>query len=126
MIDWENVIFPAIGVLVSSGLAVWQAKKTAKAEIEKLQAVWAHEKETACDADFDSMVAAVLLYAKDPSLKAFIDATNAVGIYQAKASGAVAEAVDRLSHLIIRYSPDKDAVLRQLDEVIKCKRGDRT
>ena len=126
MIDWENIVFPAASVIASSAIAVWQAKKTARSEIEKLQAVWAHERETACDADFDNMVATVSLYAKDPSPRAFIDATNAVGVYRAKAAGAVAEAVDVLSQRIIRYNPDKDAVLQQLDVVIKCKRGDRT
>ena len=93
-----------------------------KQKIEKLKAIWAHEKEAACDSDFDAMVAAVSLYAKYPSPANFQSATNAVGIYRAKATGEAAEKVDELSRLIVRECPNRAAVSDQLQAVIECKR----
>lgn len=98
------------------------AKQAAKAEIKKLQTIWAHEKETACDADFDKMVSAVSLYAKYPSPNGFHDETDAVAIYRAKATEEMAVEVDKLSGLIERFRPNCDAILEQLKAVIECKR----
>ena len=57
-------IIISLGCAAISGIVAWVvAKQAAKAEIKKLQTIWAHEKETACDADFDKMVSAVSLYA---------------------------------------------------------------
>lgn len=122
MIDWQNIVFPAAGIIVSSCLAVWQAKKTAKAEIEKLKMIWAHEKETAHDADFDKMVAAVSLYEKYPHPKNFQDASNAVAVYRAKVTGDMADAVDALSRMIVRDSPNCSAVSNQLSAIVTLKR----
>lgn len=58
-ISWGEIGVSAFSVLASAGVSVYISKRTAKAEIEKLQAIWAHEKEAACDSDFDAMVAAV-------------------------------------------------------------------
>ena len=58
-ISWGEIGVSAFSVLASAGVSVYISKRTAKAEIEKLRAIWAHEKETACDSDFDAMVAAV-------------------------------------------------------------------
>lgn len=113
----------SIGCALISGFVAWiVAKQAAKAEIKKLQTIWAHEKETACDTEFDSMAAAVTLYAKWPSPKGFQDATNAVAIYRAKATGEIAVEVDKLSGLIERFSPNCDAILKQLNVVIEFKR----
>lgn len=123
MIDWPEILLAAGGTVASVCLAIWKAKKTAKSEIEKLQTIWAHEKETACDADFDAMVAAVSLYAKRPAPKDFQDATNAVAIYRAKASGDMAKEVEKLSSLILRECPNCVAVSEQLGVIIACKRN---
>lgn len=113
----------SIGCAAISGFVAWiVAKQAAKAEIKKLQAIWAHEKETACDADFDKMVSAVSLYAKYPSPNGFHDATDAVAIYRAKATEEMAVEVDKLSGLIERFTPNCDAILEQLKAVIECKR----
>lgn len=61
-ISWGEIGVSAFSVLASAGVSVYISKRTAKAEIEKLKAIWAHEKEAACDSDFDAMVAAVSLY----------------------------------------------------------------
>ena len=58
-ISWGEIGVSAFSVLASAGVSVYISKRTAKAEIEKLRAIWAHEKEAACDSDFDAMVAAV-------------------------------------------------------------------
>ena len=115
-ISWGEIGVSAFSVLASAGVSVYISKRTAKAEIEKLKAIWAHEKEAACDSDFDAMVAAVSLYAN------FQSATNAVGIYRAKATGEAAEKVDELSRLIVRECPNCAAVSDQLQAVIECKR----
>lgn len=113
----------SFGCAAISSIVAWiVAKQAAKAEIKKLQTIWAHEKETACDADFDKMVSAVSLYAKYPSPNGFHDATDAVSIYRAKATGEIAVEVDKLSGLIERFTPNCDAVLKQLNTVIECKR----
>ena len=53
--------FISIGCALISGFVAWiVAKQAAKAEIKKLQTIWAHEKETACDTEFDSMAAAFM------------------------------------------------------------------
>ncbi len=115
--------FISIGCALISGFVAWiVAKQAAKAEIKKLQTIWAHEKETACDTEFDSMAAAVTLYAKWPSPKGFQDATNAVAIYRAKANEEMAVEVDKLSGLIERFNPNCDAISKQLNAVIECKR----
>lgn len=115
--------FISIGCAMISGFVAWiVAKQAAKAEIKKLQTIWAHEKETACDADFDKMVSAVSLYAKYPSPNGFHDATDAVAVYRAKASGEMAIEVDKLSGLIERFTPNCDAISKQLNAVIECKR----
>lgn len=116
-------IIISLSCAVISGIVAWiVAKQAAKAEIKKLQTIWAHEKETACDADFDKMVSAVSLYAKYPSPNGFHDATDAVAIYRAKATGGIAGEVDNLSGLIERFSPNCDEILKQLNTVIECKR----
>lgn len=113
----------SFGCAAISSIVAWiVAKQAAKAEIKKLQTIWAHEKETACDTDFDKMVSAVSLYAKYPSPNGFHDATDAVSIYRAKATGEIAVEVDKLSGLIERFTPNCDAVLKQLNTVIECKR----
>lgn len=118
----EEVVV-SIGCAVISGFVAWiVAKQAAKAEIKKLQTIWAHEKETACDADFDKMVSAVSIYAKAPSPNGFAGTTNAVAVYRAKATGEIAVEVDKLSGLIERFSPNCDAILKQLNVVIECKR----
>lgn len=115
--------FISIGCALISGFVAWiVAKQAAKAEIKKLQAIWAHEKETACDADFDKMVSTASLYAKCPSPKGFEDTTNAIAIYRAKATGEMAVEVDKLSGLVERFTPNRDAVLAQLNAVLECKR----
>ena len=116
-------IIISLGCAAISGFVAWiVAKQATKAEIKKLQAIWAHEKETACDADFDKMVSAVSLYAKYPSPNGFHDATDAVAIYRAKATEKMAVEVDKLSGLIERFRPNCDAILEQLKAVIECKR----
>lgn len=113
----------SLGCAAISGIVAWVvAKQAAKAEIKKLQTIWTHEKETACDADFDKMVSTVSLYAKYPSQKSFHDATNAVAIYRAKATEEMAVEVDKLSELIERFTPNCDAISKQLNAVIECKR----
>ena len=120
--DWGEFASSAFGVLVSAIVSVYLAKKTAKVEIEKLKAVWEHEKESALDAEFDKMVSSVSMYAKRPSLEDFRDATNAVAVYQAKATGEMADAVDLLSSMISRDSHNPSAILAQLDAVIEITR----
>lgn len=116
-------IIISLGCAAISGIVAWiVAKQAAKAEIKKLQAIWAHEKETACDADFDKMVSAVSIYAKYPSPNGFHDATDAVAIYRAKATEEMAVEVDKLSGLVERVSPNCDAISKQLNAVIECKR----
>lgn len=113
----------SFGCAVISGIVAWiVAKQAAKAEIKKLQTIWAHEKETACDADFDKMESTVSLYAKYPSPNGFHDATDAVAVYRAKATGEIAVEVDKLSGLIERFTPNCDSILKQLNTVIECKR----
>lgn len=121
-VNWFEICAPVLAVLVSSGVSVYISKKTAKEEIGKLQAIWAHEKEAACDADFDTMVAAVSLFAKRPLPNSFQRAANAVAIYQAKADGDTAVEVDKLSRLIVKTDPDCAAISEQLAAVIACKR----
>ena len=105
-------IIISLGCAAISGIVAWiVAKQAAKAEIKKLQTIWAHEKETACDADFDKMVSAVSLYAKYPSPNDFHAATDAVAVYRAKATG-----------LVERFNPNCDAISKQLNAVIECKR----
>ena len=116
-------IIISLGCAAISGFVAWiVAKQATKAEIKKLQAIWAHEKETAYDADFDKMVSAVSLYAKYPSPNDFHDATDAVAVYRAKAAEEMAVEVDKLSGLIERFRPNCDAILEQLKAVIECKR----
>lgn len=116
-------IIISLGCAAISGIVAWiVAKQAAKAEIKKLQTIWAHEKETACDADFDKMVSAVSLYAKYPALKGFEDAANAVAVYRAKATEEMAVEVDKLSGLVERVSPNCDAISKQLNAVIECRR----
>ena len=116
-------IIISLGCAAISGIVAWVvAKQAAKAEIKKLQTIWAHEKETACDADFDKMVSAVSLYAKAPSPKGFDNTTNAVAVYRAKASGEMAVEVDKLSGSIERFAPNCDAISKQLNAAIECKR----
>ena len=55
-ISWGEIGVSAFSVLASAGVSVYISKRTAKAEIEKLRAIWAHEKEAASDSDFDAMV----------------------------------------------------------------------
>lgn len=115
--------FISIGCALISGFVAWiVAKQAAKAEIKKLQTIWAHEKETACDTEFDSMAAAVTLYAKRPSPKGFQDATNAVAIYRAKVTGEMATEVDKLNRMIVRTSSGYENILIQLDAIIERKR----
>ena len=116
-------IIISLGCAAISGIVAWVvAKQAAKAEIKKLQTIWAHEKETACDADFDKMVSAVSLYAKHPSPNGFRDATDAVAIYRAKATDGMAVEVDKLSGLIEQFTPNCEAISKQLNTVIECKR----
>ena len=116
-------IIISLGCAAISGIVAWVvAKQAAKAEIKKLQTIWAHEKETACDADFDKMVSAVFIYAKYPAPKGFEDAANAVAVYRAKATEEMAVEVDKLSGLVQRVSPNCDAISKQLNAVIECKR----
>ena len=68
------------------------------------------------------MVSAVSLYAKYPSPKDFHDATDAVAVYRAKATEEMAVEVDKLSGLIERFTPNCDAISKQLNAVIECKR----
>lgn len=125
MIDWENVAVSAVGVIASGFVAVWQARRTAKLEIEKLKAVWEHEKEIAHDSDFDNMVAAVSLFVRDGSRDSFQAATKAVAIYRAKAPKELAGSVDKLSWLMTDTNTARYDVEEQLDKIISDMRGTR-
>lgn len=119
---WIEGIISLSGVALSALVSIFLARKTAKTEIEKLKAVWEHEKEAALDAEFDKMVSSVSMFAKRPSTQDFRNATNAVAVYQTKATGEMADAVDLLSGMIIRDNYDSAAILAQLDAVIEIKR----
>lgn len=97
-------------------------KASGKGRNQEMQTIWAHEKETACETEFDSMAAAVTLYAKWPSPKGFQDATNAVAIYRAKVTGEMATEVDKLNRMIVRTSSGYENILIQLDAIIERKR----
>lgn len=121
-INWIDVVVSVLSISASAGVSIYISKKTAKAEIEKLQAIWEHEKETACDADFDQIVADVTAYLKYASVANFQTATNSVAIYRAKATGDIAGKVDKLDKLIVRNAPNFAEIENALCAVIECKR----
>lgn len=122
MNDWANILLTVAGTAASVSLAIWQAKKAAKAEIEKLQTIWAHEKETAYDAEFDEMVAAVSLLVKHPAIANFTTAISKVGAYRSKATGELAEVIDKLNDLLDRGNLNYSEIEETLNAAIECKR----
>lgn len=122
MNDWANILLTVAGTAASVSLAIWQAKKAAKAEIEKLQAIWAHEKETAYDTEFDEMVAAVSLFIKHPASANYNTAVSKAGSYRSKAAGELAAMVDKLDTLLDRNSLNYAEIDRALTAAIECKR----
>ena len=122
MNDWVEIILAVAGTTASVSLAIWQAKKTAKSEIEKLQAIWAHEKETTYDAEFDEMVAAVSLFIKHPASANYNAAVSKVGSYRSKSAGELAAMVDKLDALLDRHSLNYAEIDRALTAAIECKR----
>lgn len=126
MNDWANILLTVAGTAASVSLAIWQAKKAAKAEIEKLQTIWAHEKEIAYDAEFDEMVAAVSLLVKHPAIANFTTAISKVGAYRSKATGELAEVIDKLNNLLDRGSLNYSEIEETLNAAIECKRKDNS
>lgn len=122
MNDWANILLTVAGTAASVSLAIWQAKKAAKAEIEKLQTIWTHEKEIAYDAEFDEMVAAVSLLVKHPAIANFTTAISKVGAYRSKATGELAEVIDKLNDLLDRGNLNYSEIEETLNAAIECKR----
>lgn len=116
-------IIISLGCAAISGIVAWiVAKQAAKAEIEKLQAIWAHEKETAYDTEFDEMVAAVSLLVKHPAIANFTTAISKVGAYRSKAPGELAEVIDKLNDLLDRGNLNYSEIEETLNAAIECKR----
>lgn len=122
MNDWAEIILAIAGTTASVSLAIWQAKKTAKSEIEKLQAIWAHEKETAYDTEFDEMAAAVSSFVKHPAPANFTVAVRKVGAYRSKATGELATQIDKLDALLERNGLNCTEIDRALTDAIEYKR----
>lgn len=116
-------IIISLGCAAISGIVAWVvAKQAAKAEIKKLQTIWAHEKETAYDAEFDEMVAAVSLLVKHPAIANFTTAISKVGAYRSKATGELAEVIDKLNDLLDRGNLNYSEIEETLNAAIECKR----
>ena len=122
MNNWVEIILTVAGTAASVSLSIWQAKKTAKAEIEKLKTIWAHEKETAYDAEFDEMAAAVSLLVKHPAPANFNAAISKVGAYRSKASGELAVTIDNLNNLLGWGNLNYREIEKTLTAAIECKR----
>lgn len=113
-----------LGSAIIAGIVSWGvAKIAAKAEIRKLRETWAHEKETAYDADFDNMVAAVSYFARFPSGSTVRSAIEKTAIFRSKASGELATVVDDITNILSRQCTDYSAILRKLDEAVELKRN---
>lgn len=116
-------IIISLGCAAISGIVAWVvAKQAAKAEIKKLQTIWAHEKETAYDAEFDEMVAAVSLLVKHPAIANFTTTISKVGAYRSKATGELAEVIDKLNDLLDRGNLNYSEIEETLNAAIECKR----
>lgn len=116
-------IIISLGCAAISGIVAWiVAKQAAKAEIKKLQTIWAHEKEIAYDAEFDEMVAAVSLLVKHPAIANFTTAISKVGAYRSKATGELAEVIDKLNDLLDRGNLNYSEIEETLNAAIECKR----
>lgn len=116
-------IIISLGCAAISGIVAWVvAKQAAKAEIKKLQTIWAHEKETAYDTEFDEMVAAVSLLVKHPAIANFATAISKVGAYRSKATGELAEVIDKLNDLLDRGNLNYSEIEKTLNAAIECKR----
>ena len=113
------------GVALSALVSWFTARHTAKAEIKRLQAVWAHEEEAADNAALEEMISAVSLYVKNTSLPAFVAAQESVSVCRVRVAGELGQLVDELDTLVIRATPDRAAVSKKLDQVVQCKRGNK-
>ena len=116
-------LIAVLGVALSAFVSWFTARFAAKAEIQRLQTVWTHEKEAANEEAFDTMIKSVNRYVKDTSLDAFRDAQDSVILYRSKATGQLARLVDELDPLILRGTPDRAAVTAKLEQILNCKRG---
>lgn len=121
-INWGEVLVATISVVGSAIVSFCISQKTAKAEIEKLKAIWAHEKESAYDADFDEMIAAVSAFVKTRTNNNFTNSVAKVAAYRSKATGELATIVDKLNSLLDRNSLNYDEIDKELTIALKCKR----
>lgn len=107
----------------ASGLISWFIAKTAaRSEIRKLRETWAHEKETAIDAEFDQMVSCVSAFLMHKTNPNAINAARAITVYRAKAAVDLAPAVDSLAGLFERPEQNQYRIREALDTIIELKR----
>lgn len=122
---WVEIIVAVIGVMgiiFTSYTSKRVAKITAKSEIQKLRETWAHEKETAIDAEFDKMVSSVSAYLICSSLEKAIEASQAISTYRAKAADNLAPAVDAMSNLFENPKQNYYQIRQALDCIVEIKR----
>lgn len=119
---WVEIITPVVSA-AASGLISWAiAKVSARAEIKKLRETWAHEKETAIDAEFDQMASSVSAYLMYKSLANAIEAAQTITTYRAKATADLAASVDSLSELFEHPEQNQQRIKQALDKIIELKR----
>lgn len=112
-----------IGGAAITGIVSWGvAKITAKAEIQKLRETWAHENESAYDADFDNMVAAVSNLIRFPSTPAAKEAIEKTALFRPKAIGEMADVVDEINAMLSRQCPNYELLAGKIDEAMRIKR----
>lgn len=106
-----------------SGVVSWLvAKHTAKAEIEKLNATWAHEKDAAFEENFESMVAAVNFFIKYGDIQTFRVASEKVAIVRAQSYSPLAYEVDKLNDCLSLKNTNFAKIQDALSAVIETKR----
>lgn len=118
-----NTAFVAICCSVVSGVVSWLvARYTAKAEIERLEATWAHERSAAFESCFAEMVGAVTYFVNHCDVGSFKDAVAKVAAVRSQATGGLANAVDELSSLLTLRGGDNRRIQAALTAVIDRKR----
>ena len=106
-----------------SGVVSWLvAKHAAKAEIEKLKATWAHEKDAAFEENFESMVGAVNYFVKHGDIATFGTACKKVAAVRAQSTGVLAREVDKLNDCLDLRNINTAKMQEALSAVIEAKR----
>lgn len=122
LLDILGIVLPVLATIVTAVIAKHSASKELQIKFEHLQKQWEHERELAAESRFSEMASAVSKATNAQERHYRIEAISQVASIRAEASGALAEALDRLYDIL--HDSDRKQIEAALTSAVQLYRDE--